>query len=122
MQDVLDKMENLDTEVKELWKEIMDLLSSIPEDTSSLQSAAVPQVEVWDTGKAWEQEYRLHPDPSIDVISSRLFNQVWDLFQILQERVDQRTCKNKDIKLIDRLKAISVMLTRLGRLTEKALE
>ena len=100
----------------------MDLLSSIPEDTSSLQSAAVPKVEVWDTGKAWEQEYRLHPDPSIDVISSRLFNQVWDLFQILQERVDQRTCNNKDIKLIDRLKAISVMLARLGRLTEKALE
>ena len=63
MQDVLEKMKKLDTEVKELWKEIMDLLSSIPEDTSSLQSADVPQVEVWDTGKAWEQEYRLHPDP-----------------------------------------------------------
>ena len=79
MQDILDKMEKLDTEVKELRKEIMDLLSSIPEDTSSLQSADVPQVEVWDTGKAWELEYRLHPDPSIDEISSRLFNQVWDL-------------------------------------------
>ena len=63
MQDVLEKMEKLDTEVKELRKEIMDLLSSIPEDISSLQSADVPQVEVWDTGKAWEQEYRLHPDP-----------------------------------------------------------
>ena len=113
MQDVLEKMKKLDTEVKELRKEITDLLSSIPEDISSLQSADVPQVEVWDTGKAWEQEYRLHPDPSIDEISSRLFNQVWDLLQILQERVDQRTCNNKDIKLIDGLKAISVMHARL---------
>ena len=67
------------------------------------------QVDVWYTGKTREQEYRLHPDPSIDEISSRLFNQVWDLLQIIQERVDQQTCNNKDIKLIDGLKAISVM-------------
>ena len=65
MQDILEKMEKLDTEVKELRKEIMDLLSSIPEDFSSLQSADVPRVEVWDTGKTWELEYRLHPDPDI---------------------------------------------------------
>ena len=44
------------------------------------KSADVPQVDVWDTGKTREQEYRLHPDPSIDEISSRLFN---------QERVNQ---------------------------------
>ena len=83
MQDILEKVEKLDTEVKELWKEIMDLLSSILEDFSSLQSADVPQVDVWDTGKTWELEHRLHPDPSIDEISSRLFNQVWDLLKIL---------------------------------------
>ena len=59
-----------------------------------------------------ELEYRLHPDPSIDEISSRLL-------QILQERVDQRTCNNKDIKLIEGLKAISVMHARLGKLNEK---
>ena len=64
MQDILEKMEKLDTEVKELRKEIMDLLSSIPEDTRSFQHTVVPQVEVWDTGKAWEQEYRLYPDPT----------------------------------------------------------
>ena len=87
----------------------MDLLSSISEDLSSLQSADVPQVEVWDTGKTWELEYRLHPDRSIDEISSRLSNQVWDLLQVLQEPVDQRTYNNKYIKLIDGLKAISVM-------------
>ena len=122
MQDVLEKMKKLDTEVKELRKEIMDLLFSIPEDTSSLQSADVPQVEVWDTGKAWELEYRLHPDPSIDEISGRLFNQVWDLLQILQEQVDQHTCNSKDIELIDGLKAISVMHARLSVLTETVLK
>ena len=47
IQDFLEKTEKLETEVKELRKEIMDLLSSIPEDLSSLQSADVPQVEVW---------------------------------------------------------------------------
>ena len=36
------------------------------------KSADVPQVDVWDTGKTRKQEYRLHPDPSIDEISSRL--------------------------------------------------
>ena len=50
MQDILEKTEKLETEVRELWKEIMDLLSSIPEDVNSLQSADVPQVDVWDTG------------------------------------------------------------------------
>ena len=122
IQDFLEKTEKLETEVKELRKEIMDLLSSIPEGLSSLQSADVPQVEVWDTGKNWELEYRLHPDQSIDEISSRLSNQVRDLLRILQKRVDQHTCNNKDIKLIDGLKAISVMHARLGKLTEKALK
>ena len=73
-------------------------------------------------GEGLELEYRLHPDQSIDEISSRLSNQVWDLLRILQERVDQRTCNNKDIKLIDGLKAISVMHARLGKLTEKAIK
>ena len=73
-------------------------------------------------GEGLELEYRLHPDQSIDEISSRLSNQVWDLLRILQERVDQRTCNNKDIKLIDGLKAISVMHAQLGKLTEKAIK
>jgi len=76
MEDVLKKLEKRDAEAKEILKEIMDLLSSIPEGTSSLQPADVPQVENWNTGKAWEQECRLHLDPNIDEISSRLFNQV----------------------------------------------
>ena len=54
-------MEKLDTEVKELRKEIMDFLSSTLEATRSRQHTVVPQVEVWDTGKAWEQKYRQYP-------------------------------------------------------------
>ena len=98
------------------------LLSSIPEDVNSLQSADVPQVDVWDTGKTWEQEYRLYPDPTMKEVRDRLSNQVWDLLQIMQERVDQHTCNSKDIKLIDGLNAISVMHDRLGNLTEKVLK
>ena len=122
MQDILEKMEKLDTEVKELRKEIMDLLSSTLEVTRSRQHTVVPQVEVWDTGKAWEQEYRQYPDPTIKEVRDRLSNQVWDLLQIMQERVDQHTCNSKDIKLIDGLNAISVMHDRLGYLTERVLK
>ena len=122
MQDILEKMESLDTEVKELWKKIMDLLASTLEVTHSQQHAFVPQVEVWDTGKAWEQEYRQYPDSTIEEVRNRLSNQVWDLLQIMQERIDQHTCNSKDIKLIDGLNAISVMHDRLGNLTEKVLK
>ena len=107
--------------LEELNKEMRSILSPTPGNTSSLKSTVVPNVDVWDMEKALEQEYRLHHN-CIDEISSRLFNQVWELLQILQERVDQRTCNNKDLKLIDGLKAISVMHARLGKLTEKALK
>ena len=50
------------------------------------------------------------------------YNQVVDILQIMQERVNQQTWNNKDIDLIDRLKAISVMHFRLGKLTEKVLK
>ena len=122
MEDVSQILREVVSDLEELNTELRSILSPALGDTRSHQSADVPQVDVWDTGKTWEQEYRLYPDPSIDEISSRLFNQVWDLLQILQERVDQRTCNNKDIKLIDGLKAISVMHARLGKLTEKALK
>jgi len=46
---------------------------------------------------------------------------VLDLLRIMQERIDQQTWNDKDIELIDGLKAISVMQFRLGRLTEKVL-
>ena len=91
-------------------------------DTSSQQHTVVPNVDVCDTGKALEEEYRLYPDPTMEEVRDRLSNQVWDLLQIMQERVDQNTCNNIDMKLIDGLKAISVMHARLSNLTEKVLK
>ena len=91
-------------------------------DTSSQQHTVVPNVDVCDTGKALEEEYRLYPDPTMEEVRDRLSNQVWDLLQIMQERVDQNTCNNIDMKLIEGLKAISVMHARLSNLTEKVLK
>ncbi len=90
-------------------------------DTSSRKPTDVPNVDVWDTGKAIEQEYKLHPDSTMMEVRDRLSNQVFDLLQILQERVDQRTCKDKDIRLIEGLKTILVLHSRLGVLTDVVL-
>ena len=87
-------------------------------DTSSWKPTDVPNVDVWDTGKVVEQEYRLHPDPTMMEVRDRLSDQVLDLLRILQERVDQRTCKDKDIELIEGLKTIQVLHSRLGILTD----
>ena len=124
MQDVLEELEELDREVIQGLQGLDQELGSIMSlrDTSSQQPTVVPNVNVWDTGKAIEQEYRLHPDPTMMEIRDRLSNQVWDLLQILQERVDQHTCNNKDMKLIDGLKTISVLHSRLGILTETVLK
>ena len=97
-------------------------MSPPPRDTSSQRPTVVPDVDVWDTGRALEQEYRMYPASTRKEVSDRLSNQVWDLLRISQERVDQQTCNSKDIKLIDGLKAISVMHAQLGNLTEKALK
>ena len=67
------------------------------------------------------EEYRLYPDSTRKEASDRLSNQVWDLLRIMQEQVDHQTCNSKDIKLIDGLKAISVMHFRLGKLTDRVL-
>ena len=109
-------------DLEELNRELRSMMSPPLGDTSSQQHTVVPNVDVWDTGKAIEQEYRLHPDPTMMEVRDRLSNQVWDLLQILQERVDQHTCNNKDMKLIDGLKTISVLHSRLGILTETVLK
>ena len=124
MQDVLEELEELDREVIQGLQGLDQELGSIMSlrNTSSQQPTVVPNVNVWDTGKAIEQEYRLHPDPTMMEVRDRLSNQVWDLLQILQERVDQHTCNNKDMKLIEGLKTILVLHSRLGILTETVLK
>ena len=87
-------------------------------DTSSAEPTVVPEADIWDTGKATEQEYRLHPDSTMEEIRDRLANQVWDLLQVLQERVDQHTYDSKDIELISGLHNILVLNCRLRIMTE----
>ena len=94
--DILEKLERSNVETDEILKKMRDIISFLPEGTSSRQHTVVPNVDVWETGKAIEQEYRLYPDPTIG-IRDRLSNQVWDLLQILQERVNQHTYNDKDI-------------------------
>ena len=121
MEDVPQILRDVVNSLEELNQELRSILSPTPRDTSSNQATDVPHLEEWDTGKAWKREYRLYPDSSRKEISDRLSTQVLDLLRIMQERIDQQTWNNKDIELIDGLKAISVMHTRLGRLTEKVL-
>ena len=64
----------------------------------------------------------MYPISSRDEISTRLSNQVVDLLRIMQERVSQQTWNERDRELIDGLNNISVMHTRLGKLTENVLK
>ena len=82
----------------------------------------VPKVNVWDTGKHIEQEFRLFPNPTRKGLLDRLDNQVWDLLRLMQERVDQGTYNDTDIRLVEGLHVISVLHARLGVLTEIALK
>ena len=122
MDNLLEELESRHVEAEELLKEMRDLISSLPEGTGSKQPTVVPNVDVWDTGKVIEQEYRLYPDPTMKEVRDRLSNQVWDLLQILQERVYQHTYDSKDIELISGLKTILVLNSRLSVITETVLK
>ena len=77
--------------------------SSLNEDLRSIlslnrdQAAAVPDIDVYDTGKATEEEYRLFPNPTRKELRDRLNNQVWNMLPLLQERVNQGTYHETDI-------------------------
>ena len=103
-----------------LNQELRSILSL--RDTSSAEPTVVPEVDVWDTGKATEQEYRLYPDSTMGEIRDRLANQVWDLLHVLQERVDQHTYDSKDIEFISGLQNILVLNSRLSVMTKTVLK
>ena len=95
---------------------------SLSRDTSSSQHTDVPNVDLWDTGKAIEQEFKLFPNPTRKGLKDRLDNQVWDLLRLMQERVEQGTYNDTDIRLVEGLHVISVLHARLSVLTEIALK
>jgi len=122
MEDIPKILQDVISSLEELNKEVRALLSPAPGGAGSQQPPIIPRIDVWDTGRAWEREYRLHPDSSREEISSRLFNQVVDLRRNMQEWISQQTWNERDKELIDGLNNITVMHIRLGRLTEKVLK
>ena len=128
-EDVIDDVpEDTEEDTKQVLQDAVQSLSmlndglrsvlSLSRDTSSPQHTDVPRVDIWDTGKAIEREFRLFPNPTRKGLKDRLENQVWDLLQLIQERVDQGTYNDTDMRLVDGLHVISVLNARLGILTE----
>ena len=119
-------MKNMYDFLGELSEKIQSFNSTMKRSTSPGQPPAVPddvpKVDVWDTGKAIEQEFRLFPNPTRKGLKDRLYNQVWDLLRLLQERVTQGTYDETDVKLIEGLQVIYVLQARLSVCAEAAIE
>ena len=60
MEDVPQILQDVVSSLEELNQELRSILSPTLGDIGSHQSPVVPRIEVWDTGRAWEHEYRLY--------------------------------------------------------------
>ena len=115
MQEVMDKL-------AELNKELESMVSLTMKDTSTQEPLVDPNVNAWDERKAWEREFRLHPEASRDEVCSRIYVQVGKLLHRLQERADQHTWNRGDKYMMDGLANIVVLHFRLDKLTERTIE
>ena len=106
MEDIPKILQDVISSLEELNKEVRALQSPAPGGAGSQQPPVIPRIDVWDTGRAWEFEYKLHPDSSREEISSWVFNQVVDLCQIMHERISQKTWNERDKEMIDGLNNI----------------
>ena len=61
MEDIPQILREVVQDLEELNQELRSMMSPPPRDTSTQQPTDVPNVDVWDTGKALEQEYRMYP-------------------------------------------------------------
>ena len=117
-----------EVDVKQVLQEAVQCMSSLNEDLRSMlslcrdQATVVPDIDVYDTGKATEEEYRLFPNPTRKELRDRLNNQVWNMLHLLQERVNQGTYQETDIKLIEGLQVILVLQARLNVHAEIAIK
>ena len=129
--------EHDDEDLPHAMKDMYDFLGELSEKIQSFNSTMkrsaspgqppavpddVPKVDVWDTGKAIEQEFRRFPNPTRKGMKDRLYNQVWDLLRLLKERVNQGTYDRTDVKLIEGLQVIYVLQARLSVCAEAAIE
>ena len=77
-----DRVEEAEEDPKQVLQEAVQSLSKLNDGLRSVlslsrdQRAEVPDVDVWDTGKAIEQEFRLFPNPTRKGSKDRLDNQV----------------------------------------------
>ena len=62
MEDIPQILQDVISSLEELNKDVRNLLSPTSRGTGSQQPPIVPRIEVWDTGRAWEREYKLYPD------------------------------------------------------------
>ena len=120
--------EEAEVDVKQVLQEAVQSMSTLNDELRSVLSlsgdrrAAVPDMDVYDTGKATEEEYRLLPNPTRKGLRDRLNNQVWNLLHLLQERVTQGTYDETDVKLIEGLQVICVLQARLNVYAEIAIK
>ena len=113
MQEVMDRL-------AELNQELGSMVSSTLKDTSTQEPLVDPNVNAWDTRKAWELEFSRHPEANRDEVCSRIYVQVGKLLHRLQERADQHTWNRDDKYMMDGLANIVVLHFRLDKLTEGA--
>ena len=85
-------------------------------------ATVVPDIDVYDTGKATEEEYRMFPDQTRKELMDRLNNQVWNMLHLLQERVNQGIYNETDVKLIEGLQVVLVLQARLNAYSELAIK
>ena len=115
-------------DVKQVLQEAVQCMASLNEDLRSIlslcrdQATVVPDIDVYDTGKATEEEYRLFPNQTRKELMDRLNNHVWNMLHLLQERVNQGTYNETDIKLIEGLQVILVLQARLNVYSEIAIK
>ena len=115
-------------DVKQVLQEAVQCMASLNEDLRSIlsicrdQATVVPDIDVYDTGKATEEEYRMFPDQTRKELMDRLNNQVWNMLHLMQERVNQGIYNETDVKLIEGLQVVLVLQARLNAYSELAIK
>ena len=112
-----DALENME----ELERGLRDLTSPLQGGTWAKQPPPDSEVNVWDSGRSWEKEYKLFPNTSLDDLDQCLFDQVYNLLSIMQNRVKHHTWNKEDRRMTEGLNSILVIHYRCKKLVEKVL-